>query len=252
VEKYCPKRVFSKVADGTITSQDILASVGLRISRNKRIAGWMMPRYSHFIDKLIWNRQWLDSLQTLDAVPRFPHRDGLHAFVGKKFGAGAIDYLEFGVYQGATVKMWSRANTHPDSRFFGFDSFEGLPEDWSPAMAKGAFTTSGKLPDIDDPRVRFVVGWFQKSLPGFLADFARRPNCPLIIHNDCDLFSSSLYCLATLNPMIQPGTIIIFDEFDDVLHEFRALTDYAKAFMREYRMVGAVENFCQVAVEITA
>jgi O-methyltransferase len=226
--------------------------VALGISRNKRIAGYLLPRYSQFLDRLSWNRQWISSLKTFEPLPRFRHRDDLHAFVQKEFGGGAIDYLEFGVYQGASLRMWCQANPHPDSRFFGFDSFEGLPEDWTPAAAKGTFSTAGKPPDIDDPRARFVVGWFQKSLPRFLASYARRPNRPLIIHNDCDLYSSTLYCLASLNHVIQPGTIIIFDEFDDVLHEYRALTDYAKAFLRTYRIVGAVQTFCQVAVEITS
>ena len=169
----------------------------------------------------------------------------------KEFGRGPIDYLEFGVYQGASIRMWCQANMHPESRFFGFDSFEGLPEDWTTGMSKGAFTTSGKPPDIDDPRVRFVVGWFHQSLPGFLSYYRRIPNRPLIIHNDCDLYSSTLCCLASLNAIIRPGTIIIFDEFDHVLHEYRAPADYAKAFMRTYRIVGAVQGFNVVAVEIT-
>lgn len=224
--------------------------MALGISLNKRIAGYVLPRYSPLLDKLSWNRQWITALKAFSGVPRFPHRDELHALVQKEFGRGPIDYLEFGVYEGASIRMWCQANTHPDSRFFGFDSFEGLPEDWT-GMSKGAFTTSGKPPDIDDPRVRFIAGWFQQSLPGFLSDYRRIPNRPLIIHIDCDLYSSTLCCLTSLNVIIQPGTIIIFDEFDHVLHEYRALTDYAKAFMRTYRIVGAVQGFCQAAVEVT-
>jgi O-methyltransferase len=224
--------------------------MALGISLNKRIAGYILPRHSPLLDKLSWNRQWIDTLNGFGAVPRFRHRDELHAFVSKEQGGGPIDYLELGVYEGASMRMWSLANKHPDSRFFGFDSFEGLPEEWT-GLSKGAFTTSGRLPDIDDPRVRFVAGWFQQSLPGFLADYTRIANRPLIIHNDCDLYSSTLCSLALLNAVIRPGTIIIFDEFDDVLHEYRALTNYANAFMRTYRLVGAVNGFCQAAVEIT-
>jgi len=221
------------------------------ISRNKRIAGHVWPRFSPLVDKLNWNRRWIDSVQGSDA-PRFAHRDDLHRFVRNRLniGQGAVDYLEFGVYRGATIKMWSDEDRHPESRFVGFDSFEGLPEDWSGTMPKGTFTTFGQLPDIADPRVRFVVGWFQKTLPGFLREFSKRPNCPLVIHNDCDLYSSTLYCLTSLDPILEPGTIIIFDEFDDVLHEFRALTDYCQAFMRGWRIIGAVHGFCQVAIEI--
>ena len=41
-----------------------------------------------------------------------------------------IDYLEFGVRYGDSLFKWSGLNAHPDSRFIGFDSFEGIPEDW--------------------------------------------------------------------------------------------------------------------------
>jgi O-methyltransferase len=225
--------------------------MALGISLNKRVAGCILPRHLPLLDKLSWNRQWITAMKAFDGVPRFRHRDDLHAFVWKEFGRGPIDYLEFGVYEGASIRAWCHSNNHPESRFFGFDSFEGLPEDWA-GLSQGAFTTSGKPPDIDDPRVRFVVGWFQRSLPGFLAAFKRSSNRPLIIHNDCDLYSSTLCCLASLDAVILPGTIIIFDEFDDVLHEYRALTNYANAFMRTYRIMGAVRGFCQVAVEITA
>ena len=83
-----------------------------------------------------------------------------------------IDYLEFGVFQGESMRHWVTLNQHPDSRFYGFDSFEGLPEDWKRfdgQMVKAHFDVKGSVPDIDDPRVSFVRGWFQETVDEFLA-----------------------------------------------------------------------------------
>jgi hypothetical protein len=54
--------------------------------------------------------------------------------------------------------------------------------------------------------------------------------------------------LATLNRLISRDTIIIFDEFYDALHEYRALCDYCEAFQRSYKIVAATLRFNQVAV----
>jgi hypothetical protein len=46
------------------------------------------------------------------------------------------------------------------------------------------------------------------------------------------------------------GTIIIFDEFYDVLHECRALSDYAGSYMRKYRIVATTQGFNKATVEL--
>lgn len=35
--------------------------------------------------------------------------------------------------------MWLAGNRNADSRFRGCDSFRGLPDDWTPALPRGAF-----------------------------------------------------------------------------------------------------------------
>ena len=118
-----------------------------------------------------------------------------------------MDYLEFGVFQGDSMRKWTSINTNPQSRFYGFDSFEGLPEDWASGQReKGAFTTGGEAPVIDDPRVGFVKGWFNKSLVPFLSTF--EPRNQLVLHMDADLYSSTMYVLMTLDPIIRRGTEI--------------------------------------------
>jgi len=84
----------------------------------------------------------------------------------------------------------------------------------------------------------------------FLRGF--RPASRLVIHFDCDLYSSTLFCLASCDSLILPGTIILFDEFPVPLHEFRAFRDYSAAFRRELHPVAmAGENAQQVAFLVT-
>jgi O-methyltransferase len=82
-----------------------------------------------------------------------------------------------------------------------------------------------------------------------LRDF--NPHSRLIIHNDADLFSSTLYSLATIDPFLQPGSILIFDEFANPLHEWKAFQDYVSAFQRSFKVLGAAgEYYTQVAMEL--
>lgn len=167
-------------------------------------------------------------------------------------GSSPIDYLEFGVFRGESIRYWAGLNQSAESRFYGFDTFEGLPETWSShfgSTTKGAFNAGGQLPDINDPRVSFVKGLFQDTLPSFLESF--EPRNRLVIHLDADLYSSTLYVLCSLDHLLHSGTVIIFDEFASLLHEFRALQDYAQAYRRQYRLLGYTTRcYEQVAIEM--
>jgi O-methyltransferase len=182
---------------------------------------------------------------------KFESRYDLYKYLNNEIVKNApIDYLEFGVWYGKSIKHWTELNQDPNSRFFGFDTFEGLPEDWkvfTQVLPKGTFSAEGKIPEINDPRVQFIKGLFQTTLPDFLKSFT--VNNQLIINCDADLYTSTLYVLASLNPFMVPGTIVIFDEFFTV-HEFRAFRDFTQSFMRNYRLLATAERFyLRVAME---
>jgi hypothetical protein len=164
-----------------------------------------------------------------------------------------INFLEFGVYQGDSLRQWVEINNHQDSRFYGFDTFTGLPEDWEDydgkvRMSKGTFTTNGNKPEITDQRVELIQGLFQHTLDDFLRRF--EGDKALVIHNDSDLYSSTLFVLTKLDRYIHRQTIIIFDEYANLLHEMRALKDYAASYLREYDVIGYTRAYEQVAVMI--
>jgi hypothetical protein len=222
-------------------------------ARRKRLAWSMFRNQGEFLSALGGNTQLHHWLKANEPFPYFKHRFEMYADLQAKIFAGEpIDYLEFGVRYGDSLFKWSGLNSHPDSRFIGFDSFEGIPEDWVSVTGeskKGAMSVGGVVPQTTDPRIQFVKGWFNETLRPFLRDFT--PRSRLVIHNDGDLFSSTLYTLATLDPILQKGSILIFDEFANPLHEWRAFYDYCSAFGRKCKALGAAgDYYTQVAMEI--
>ena len=113
--------------------------------------------------------------------------------------------LEFGVFQARTINMIAQMYSGP---IYGFDSFEGLPENWRTGYAQGAFAMP-ELPEVK-PNVTLIKGWFEDTLPDFIAK--HEGNCKLI-HVDCDLYSSTRTILELLESRIVPGTVIVFDEY---------------------------------------
>ena len=72
-------------------------------------------------------------------LPNFPTRMPLHEHVAQLVAGGPIADPYFGVWQGETFRKWLTLNGDPGSRFVGFDSFEGLPEDWEVGRSNGTF-----------------------------------------------------------------------------------------------------------------
>ena len=178
----------------------------------------------------------------------YENRFQLHDFVlNEEIKNQPIDYLEFGVASGIAFKWWVERNQNPETKFFGFDVFTGLPEDFG-VMKKHHYDSQGTTPIIDDDRVTFIKGLFQDSLPGFLKDYksAKRK----VIHMDADLYSSTLFVLTRLLPLLKKDDIIIFDEFGVPTHEFKAFTEIESAYNLNYEFLGTINNYLQIAIKL--
>lgn len=137
-----------------------------------------------------------------------------------------ILFLEFGVWQGESMKFFGQLIKSNKSIFLGFDSFRGLPEQWR-GMQAGNFSTEDGIPKIDDPRVTFIKGWFQDTLPGRLDEIVNKSvDRTVLVHFDADLYSSTLYLLFRLTQKIR-NFYFIFDEFSG--HETRALYNFVQS-----------------------
>ncbi len=163
--------------------------------------------------------QWLGRAPV--AVPNLADRFALFTEAICRIQGSHPLYLEFGVYRGRTLRWWSQHLTLPTARLVGFDSFEGLPEDWRLGASRGWFNAGGP-PTFDDPRVSLVVGWFDQTLPSWEPP----AHDQLIVNLDCDLYSSTACVLAWLERYSRPGTLVYFDDLLDRDDELRALQEW--------------------------
>ena len=177
-------------------------------------------------------------------------RENLYGFVANEQNLDfeRIDYLEFGVAAGNSLIWWVNRLKNKETRFYGFDTFEGLPEDWGLFFSKGDMRS--EMPFVDDERVTFLKGLFQDTLPEFLKSNKIEKNRKKIIHLDADLFSSTLFTLTSLAPFLNEGDILFFDEFNVPNHEFLAFKHFTESYLIKTKVLGAVNNFWQVAFEI--
>lgn len=156
-----------------------------------------------------------------------------------------INFLEFGVFNGSSYLWWADKIKNKKSVFYGFDTFEGLPEDWG--AFKAGEMESG-IPKTDDKRCVFIKGLFQNTLPDFLKSFDNSKK--MVIHLDADLFTSTLFVLTTIAPFLKKGDIIMFDEFNVPNHEFFAFDIFVKSYYIKYEVLGGVNNYYQTAIKI--
>ncbi len=153
-------------------------------------------------------------------------------------------FYEFGVWRGESFKYL--INTF--KKGYGFDTFEGLPEDWHDKK-QGKYSAEGTIPEIDGGT--FIAGKFEDTLPTFYSK--PRPIASLI-NFDADLYSSTLCALNYSKPVIDKDTILIFDEFIGNKNweedEYKALNEFCTFNNLTYEVLAISYMTKQVAVRL--
>ena len=153
-------------------------------------------------------------------------------------------FYEFGVWNGISFKYL--INTF--KKGFGFDTFNGLPEDWH-HEPKGSYSSFQGIPKVDGGE--FIIGKFEDTLENFFAK--KRPKASLI-NFDADLYSSTLCALNHSNKVIDEKTILIFDEFLNNDHweedEYKALNEFCNKIGCSYDVIAISIFTKQVAVKL--
>ena len=157
--------------------------------------------------------------------------------------------LEFGVWSGRTINLIAD-RVGPSRTVHGFDSFEGLPEDWIGVYSKGYFHTGGKLPHVRS-NVALHKGWFADTLPNFVQDHNEKI---AFLHVDCDLYSSTKTIFESLGDTIGPGTVILFDEYFNYPgwrdHEHKAFQEFVASRSLQYRYLAYNTSQSNASVQV--
>lgn len=159
------------------------------------------------------------------------------------------DYLEFGIYKGFTFAFafhYAQKLNLQKMRFFGFDSFQGLPKieglDIVKQMPfyKGQYSAEKEKVhrDIDKTNVDWnksflIEGFFDKSLNNETKN-KYKLNKIAVCLIDCDLHSSTVEVLNFIKDMLMDSTILIFDDWnafgdDNERGQRRAFRDFLSA-----------------------
>lgn len=136
------------------------------------------------------------------------------------------DIVECGVSIGHGALLFTLLSNYIDKprMYYGFDSFEGFPppaekDETTPITGKGYWANppatvmrvlrDGRLPEETiDSRIRLIKGWFNETLLEYDGKIA-------LLHLDCDLYDSYKISLELLYSKVQPGGVIMFDEYND-------------------------------------
>jgi len=124
---------------------------------------------------------------------------------------GAV--AEVGVYRGGTARFMSRmlGGARP---LLLFDTFQGMPE----AHPTHDFVKRGDFADTSLEKVRAYVGDSPsvKFYPGLFPDSAASlggDQTFSLVHVDVDIYASVLSCCDYFFPRMNPGGVIVFDDY---------------------------------------
>lgn len=175
--------------------------------------------------------------------------------------------LDLGVWIGWSTRLTADTSGRT---VYGFDTFEGLVEDWQIddqiMVKRGTFSLSEPLAQrfirdtgvtLDDGLppalgrdVQFIKGTTYDTLAPFLAD---RPDAPIaLFHMDLDTYESCLHALETCKDRFVEGSILIFDEYLVTNGEMRAFYEFQAKYGLQWRYRAWGLEIWEMNVEMVA
>lgn len=157
-------------------------------------------------------------------------------------------FCEFGVYRGESLRLI--AKRIPKRVVHGFDSFEGLPQDWRHGFGASSFKTA--VPRFSQRNIHLHVGLFEDTVPKFVDSLSEDI---AFVHIDCDIYSSTRTVLDLIIPRLKSGAVLLFDEYFNYPgweeHEHKAWTESMQLNGRTFQYAAYNRVGEQVMVIIT-
>lgn len=133
-------------------------------------------------------------------------------------------YFEFGCNEAKTMRRaWDAFHRLFNWTFVGFDSFQGLPPvkgetseifyEGNLAITEAHFRNLVISHGMPADRLITVPGFYDTSLTPELQQ-RLLPQKAAVVYIDCDLYLSTVPCLEFIKPFLQPGTVIVFDDWN--------------------------------------
>lgn len=157
------------------------------------------------------------------------------------------DYLEFGVFKGASLLHAQNAADGlgiQAMRFIGFDSFEGLPDEAEQRRAifyKGQYACEEQRVrtwlarhGADWRRLVLVPGFFDATLTPETKRKLGVTKCAVAML-DCDIYSSTKLALDWIDDLVAPGSVVILDDWDAYGDDEESWQDGQRRAEREHR-----------------
>lgn len=196
---------------------------------------------------LKWIRDYINEKFVRGDINRNDRAGALHRAWGHVYTSFIDgDYLEFGVYKGASLiesyksflafkdwikhqlmsnEAWRReaakefVSNNPG--FHALDTFEGMPsnDEEHPTFAEGNFLAGyGEVKELCRknglvvPQLCLYEGLFNDTKDALYKKMGDRKAA--IINIDCDLYSSAKDVLEICEPLMQIGTVLMFDDYN--------------------------------------
>lgn len=157
------------------------------------------------------------------------------------------DYLEFGVFKGASLLHAQKVADQlglDEMRFIGFDSFQGLPpqpDQLKEMFYEGQYSCAEQQVrawlsqhGADWKRLTLVPGFYEDALTSQKKNELRLTKCAVAML-DCDIYSSTKVALTWIDDIVEPGSIVIFDDWNAYGDDERSWLDGQRKAMREHQ-----------------